>query len=65
MLPADPQALLDDLNTYRTRGTDTAGYCNAVGVSANMQRGRQAGPSWRSAGTTSAANRPSEDRASA
>jgi hypothetical protein len=35
-LPADPQALLDKLNTYRTGCADEAGYCNAVGVFANM-----------------------------
>jgi hypothetical protein len=35
-LPADPQALLDKLNTYSTGCTDTAGYCDAVGVLANM-----------------------------
>lgn len=35
-LPYDPQPLLDKLNTYSTGCTDTAGYCNAVGVFANM-----------------------------
>jgi len=35
-LPGDPQALLGTLNTYRTGCTDTAGYCDAVGVFANM-----------------------------
>lgn len=35
-LPGDPQALLGKLNTYSTGCTDTAGYCNAVGVLANM-----------------------------
>jgi hypothetical protein len=35
-LPADPQALLDKLNTYRTGCADTAGYCDAVNVIANM-----------------------------
>jgi hypothetical protein len=35
-LPYDPQPLLDKLNTYRTGCTDTAGYCNAAGVFANM-----------------------------
>ena len=35
-LTGDPQALLAKLNTYRTGCTDTAGYCNAVTVFANM-----------------------------
>jgi hypothetical protein len=35
-LPNDPQALLDKLNTYRSGCPDTAGYCNAVGVIANL-----------------------------
>jgi hypothetical protein len=35
-LPNDPPALLDKLNTYSTGCADTAGYCNAVGVFANM-----------------------------
>jgi len=35
-LPTDPRALLDKLNTYRTGCTDTAGYCNAVGVLMSM-----------------------------
>jgi hypothetical protein len=35
-LPDDPPALLDKLNTYSTGCADTAGYCNAVGVFANM-----------------------------
>jgi hypothetical protein len=35
-LPSDPPALLDKLNTYRTGCADTAGYCNAVGVVANL-----------------------------
>jgi hypothetical protein len=35
-LPGDPRAALGNLNTYRTGCTDTAGYCNAVGVFANM-----------------------------
>jgi hypothetical protein len=38
-LPYDPQPLLDKLNTYRTGCTDTAGYCNAVGVIANLLNG--------------------------
>jgi len=38
-LPDAPQALLDKLNTYRTGCTDTAGYCNAVGVIANLFSG--------------------------
>lgn len=38
-LPADPQALLDKLNTYRTGCADTAGYCDAVDVIANMLTG--------------------------
>ena len=36
MLPGDPQALLDTLNTYRAGCTDPAGYCNAAGVVANI-----------------------------
>jgi hypothetical protein len=35
-LPNDPQALLDKLNTYRSGCPDTAGYCNAVGLIANL-----------------------------
>jgi hypothetical protein len=35
-LPDDPQALLGKLNTYGTGCTDSAGYCDAVGVFANM-----------------------------
>jgi hypothetical protein len=35
-LPGDPQALLGKLNAYRTGCSDTAGYCDAVGVFANM-----------------------------
>ena len=35
-LPGDPQALLGKLNTYSTGCTDSAGYCDAVGVFANM-----------------------------
>jgi hypothetical protein len=38
-LPADPQALLDKLNAYRTGCADTAGYCDAVDVIANMLTG--------------------------
>jgi hypothetical protein len=38
-LPADPQPLLDKLNTYRTGCTDTAAYCDAVDVIANMLTG--------------------------
>jgi hypothetical protein len=38
-LPYDPQPLLDKLNTYRAGCTDTAGYCNAVGVIANLLNG--------------------------
>jgi hypothetical protein len=35
-LSGSPQALLAELNAYRTGCTDTAGYCNAVGVLTNM-----------------------------
>jgi hypothetical protein len=35
-LSGDPQAMLHELNTDSTGCTDTAGYCNAVGVIANM-----------------------------
>ena len=35
-LPGDPRALLGKLNTYGTGCTDSAGYCDAVGVVANM-----------------------------
>ena len=35
-LPGDPQALLGKLNTYSTGCTESAGYCDAVGVFANM-----------------------------
>jgi hypothetical protein len=38
-LPSDPQPLLDKFNTYRTGCPDTAGYCNAVGVIANLFSG--------------------------
>jgi hypothetical protein len=38
-LPADPRALLDKLNTYRTGCADTVGYCDAVDVIANMLTG--------------------------
>jgi hypothetical protein len=38
-LPYNPQPLLDKLNTYRTGCLDTAGYCNAVGVIANLLNG--------------------------
>jgi hypothetical protein len=38
-LPADPQPLLDELNAYRTGCADTAGYCDAVDVIANMLTG--------------------------
>jgi len=38
-LPDDPQTLLGALNTYRTGCDDIAGYCNAVGVFANMLTG--------------------------
>ena len=38
-LPGDPQALLGKLNTYNTGCTDSVGYCNAVGVFANMLMG--------------------------
>jgi hypothetical protein len=38
-LPYDPQPLLDKLNTYRTGCSDTAGYCNGVGVIANLLNG--------------------------
>jgi hypothetical protein len=35
-LPGDPQALLGKLDMYSTGCTDSAGYCDAVGVFANM-----------------------------
>ena len=35
-LPAAPGAVLDKLNTYRTGCADRPGYCDAVGVLANM-----------------------------
>jgi hypothetical protein len=38
-LPGAPQPLLDKLNTYRTGCPDTTGYCNAVGVIANLLSG--------------------------
>jgi hypothetical protein len=34
--PVGPQALLGQLNAYSTGCSDTAGYCNAAGVIANM-----------------------------
>jgi hypothetical protein len=36
VLPFDPHALLSRLNAYRTGCRGTAGYCNAVGVFANL-----------------------------
>jgi hypothetical protein len=38
-LPSDPRPLLDKFNAYRTGCPDTAGYCNAVGVIANLFSG--------------------------
>jgi hypothetical protein len=38
-LPNDPLALLEKLNAYRTGCPDTAGYCDAVAVFANMLTG--------------------------
>jgi hypothetical protein len=51
-LPGDPRALLAKLNTYRAVGTDTAGYCHAVGVFATMLIGYGTMASRRRPGTS-------------